>query len=142
MTQIIGIAGSLRRDSFNAALLQAAREFVGPDDRLDIEYLHDIPMYNYDVEVVGIPASVARLKEVIAGADGLLIATAEFCHWFLRICRNGRTLLSRIKTPAANPPDGQNNQQVEPAGSHPSVSVAVPTPAVLPRQSAHAQSRP
>lgn len=95
MTQIIGIAGSLRRDSFNAALLQAAREFVRPDDRLDLEYLHDIPLYNYDVEIQGIPESVARLKEVIAEADGLLIATPEYNNSVPGVTKNAIDWLSR-----------------------------------------------
>lgn len=95
MTQIIGIAGSLRRDSFNAALLQAAREFVGPGDRLDIETLHDIPMYNYDVEVEGIPAPVARLKDAVADADGLLIATPEYNNSIPGVTKNAIDWLSR-----------------------------------------------
>lgn len=95
MTQIIGIAGSLRRDSFNTALLRAAVEFVGESDRLDIEYLHDIPMYNYDVEIEGIPQPVARLKDAVAGADGLLIATPEYNNSVPGVTKNAIDWLSR-----------------------------------------------
>lgn len=95
MTHIIGIAGSLRRDSYNNALLRAAKECVGQDDQLDIEYLHDIPLYNYDVEIAGIPESVAKLKDAVANADGLLIATPEYNNSVPGVTKNAIDWLSR-----------------------------------------------
>jgi NAD(P)H-dependent FMN reductase len=95
MTQIIGIAGSLRRDSFNAALLCAALEFVPNGARLDIESIGDIPLYNYDVEAEDIPASVTRLKDKIAAADGLLIATPEYNNAIPGVVKNAIDWLTR-----------------------------------------------
>lgn len=95
MTRIIGIAGSLRRGSLNAALLRAALEFVPAGDRLDIETLRDIPLYNYDVEVEGIPEPVTRLKEQIAAADGLLIVTPEYNSSVPGVAKNAIDWLSR-----------------------------------------------
>jgi chromate reductase, NAD(P)H dehydrogenase (quinone) len=95
MTRIIGIAGSLRRGSFNAALLRAARDFVPDDGQLDIESIADIPLYDYDVEAVGIPASVIRLKDRIAAADGLLIVTPEYNNAIPGVAKNAIDWLTR-----------------------------------------------
>ena len=95
MTRIIGIAGSLRRDSFNAALLRAALELVPQNARLDIEAIRDIPLYNYDVEVEGIPPAVSRLKDEIGAAAGLLIATPEYNNAIPGVAKNAIDWLSR-----------------------------------------------
>lgn len=96
MTTIIGIAGSLRRGSFNAALLRAAADFVSANDQLDIQAIHDIPLYNYDVETgEGIPTPVARLKDKIAAADGLLIATPEYNNSIPGVVKNAIDWLTR-----------------------------------------------
>ena len=79
VTKLIGISGSLRRGSFNTALLRAAAEFVPDDAELTIETIHGIPLYDADVETAdGIPERVAALKEAIVAADGLLLATPEY----------------------------------------------------------------
>ena len=71
MTTLIGISGSLRRQSFNSALLNAARALMPEGARLEIADISAIPLYNYDVEVEGIPPAVVQLKDqVAAGADG------------------------------------------------------------------------
>lgn len=77
--RILGISGSLRRDSYNTQLLRAAGE-LAPGD-LDVE-LYDglaaIPPYDSDEEALGTPLSVADLKRRIAAADVVLIATPEY----------------------------------------------------------------
>ena len=95
MTQVIGIAGSLRRGSFNAALLRAALEFVPENAQLDIESIADIPLYNADLEADGIPEPVTRLKERIAAADGLLIVTPEYNNAIPGVAKNAIDWLSR-----------------------------------------------
>ena len=63
-TTIIGIAGSLRRGSFNAALLRAAAEAVSPATRLEIASIREIPLYDGDVEAEkGVPDAVQKLKD-------------------------------------------------------------------------------
>jgi chromate reductase, NAD(P)H dehydrogenase (quinone) len=95
MTQIIGIAGSLRHGSYNAALLRAALDFVPGGDRLDIESIADIPLYNYDLEAQGMPEPVTRLKDRIAAADGLLIVTPEYNNAIPGVAKNAIDWLTR-----------------------------------------------
>jgi NAD(P)H-dependent FMN reductase len=79
MVNLIGISGSLRQKSFNTGLLNAAAEAVPEGGTLEIESIHDFPLYNGDIEEnTGIPEAVARLKDRIASADGLLLATPEY----------------------------------------------------------------
>ena len=64
MVKILGISGSLRDRSYNTALLRAAREILNGDAVLDIATLHDIPLYNEDIESIeGIPQAVVALQE-------------------------------------------------------------------------------
>ena len=75
---VLGICGSLRRGSFNAALLRAASELLPPGMTLTIHDLRSIPLFDGDVEAAGLPASVTALQSAIREADGVLIATPEY----------------------------------------------------------------
>ncbi len=77
MTRVLGISGSLRRDSHNTSLLRAAAEAAGPD--LDLyEGLKDVPPYDEDDDVHPRPAAVARLNAAIQEADAVLFSTPEY----------------------------------------------------------------
>jgi chromate reductase len=79
VTQILGISGSLRRDSHNTRLLRAAVETAGPDVELALyDGLKEIPPYDEDDDVHPRPPSVARLNAAIADADAVLFATPEY----------------------------------------------------------------
>jgi NAD(P)H-dependent FMN reductase len=96
MTGLIGISGSLRQDSFNTALLRAAKAILPPTAGLEIKTLHGIPLYDADVEARdGIPASVAALKAAISAADGVLLATPEYNNGIPGVFKNGIDWLSR-----------------------------------------------
>ena len=96
MTTIVGIAGSLRRGSYNAMLLRAAAGLMPAGVSLEIASINDIPLYNADVEAEqGIPAPVQQLKDRIAGADGLLIATPEYNNAMPGVLKNALDWLSR-----------------------------------------------
>jgi chromate reductase len=73
---ITGIAGSLRRSSLNRMLLAAAAFDLPPGARLAVwDRLGEVPPFSEDLEAGPAPAGVALLRQAIAGADGLLIAT-------------------------------------------------------------------
>lgn len=76
--KILGICGSLRRNSFNMAALRACADLMPQGMTLQITSLSDIPMFNQDVFDQGLPAPVKRLRDEIAAADGLLIASPEY----------------------------------------------------------------
>ncbi|MCX8004040.1 MAG: NAD(P)H-dependent oxidoreductase, partial [Burkholderiaceae bacterium] len=96
MTTIVGISGSLRRESFNTALLQAIAAALPNGAVLRIESIRGIPLYDGDVErEAGIPAEVARLKDAIAAADALLIATPEYNNGIPGVLKNAIDWLSR-----------------------------------------------
>ena len=76
---ILAISGSLRRDSHNTALLRAAAELLGPLDELELwEGLRDVPPYDQDDDVEPAPGAVTSLRDSIAAADAVLIATPEY----------------------------------------------------------------
>ena len=94
--RIIGISGSLRRNSFNTGLLRAAVALMPEGAALEITAIDEIPLYNYDLEVnAGIPASVAALKDRIAAADGLLLSTPEYNNSIPGVLKNTIDWLSR-----------------------------------------------
>ena len=79
MTRILGISGSLRRDSHNTSLLRAAAEAAGPDIEFVLyDGLKQIPPYDEDDDVHPRPESVARLNEAIAAADAVFFSTPEY----------------------------------------------------------------
>jgi chromate reductase, NAD(P)H dehydrogenase (quinone) len=79
--KVLGISGSLRHESHNSALLRAAAERLPAGAELiAYERLAEIPPYDEDVEVQGVPASVHELREAILAADAVLIATPEYNH--------------------------------------------------------------
>ena len=79
MTRILGISGSLRRDSHNTSLLRAAAEAAGPELEFELyEGLKQIPPYDEDDDLEPRPASVARLEEAIAEADAVFFSTPEY----------------------------------------------------------------
>jgi chromate reductase, NAD(P)H dehydrogenase (quinone) len=96
MTRLVGIAGSLRQGSFNAALLRAAATLMPPDAALTIGTIRGIPLYDGDLEAAqGIPPAVSALKESIVAAQGLLLVTPEYNNSIPGVFKNAVDWLSR-----------------------------------------------
>jgi NAD(P)H-dependent FMN reductase len=96
MARIIGIAGSLRKGSFNAALLRAAAELAPSALTVEIASIAGIPLYDGDAESErGVPAPVTELKDRIAAADGLLLVTPEYNQSIPGVFKNAIDWLSR-----------------------------------------------
>jgi len=96
MGQIIGLSGSLRRGSFNTAMLRAASTLMPEGSELSVRTIHGIPLYDGDVEATeGIPPAVADLKDAIAASNGLILATPEYNHSMPGVFKNAIDWLSR-----------------------------------------------
>jgi len=105
--KILGIAGSLRRGSYNRALVEAARGLMPAGIALETFELDDIPLYNRDLDVDGLrPSEVERLKRSIAEADALLLATPEYNYGVSGVLKNAIDWASRpaMKSPLAGKP--------------------------------------
>jgi len=92
---ILGFSGSLRRQSFNTSLLRAAVELAPEGTTIEIASIAGIPLYNFDIEAAGIPPAVQALKDKVAAADGLLIATPEYNNSIPGVVKNTIDWLSR-----------------------------------------------
>ena len=104
--RILGIAGSLRSASYNKALLRTAQELAVPGVEIASFDLHDIPLYDADVEAEGDPEPVAALKEAIREADALLIASPEYNRGTPGVLKNAIDWASRppLASPLARKP--------------------------------------
>jgi chromate reductase, NAD(P)H dehydrogenase (quinone) len=99
MARILGISGSLRRGSFNTALLREAATLMPDGSSLDIRTIHGIPVYNGDDETErGVPEPVAALKEAFAAADGVILATPEYNNSIPGAFKNAIDWMSRPPT--------------------------------------------
>jgi NAD(P)H-dependent FMN reductase len=94
--RILGISGSLRRQSYNTSLLRAAAEVAPEGVDFRQATLHGIPLYNFDEEVEnGIPETVAALKEEIVASDGVLLITPEYNNSLPGVFKNAIDWCSR-----------------------------------------------
>jgi len=76
--RLVAFAGSLRRGSYNRALIHAATELAPAGMTIETIEIGGLPFYNADLEAKGDPPAVAAFKESLAAADGILIATPEY----------------------------------------------------------------
>ncbi len=96
MATILGLSGSLRRGSFNTALLRAARDIAPAGTVIEIASIRGIPLYDGDVEAEhGLPEPVRALKERIVATDGLLLVTPEYNNSIPGVLKNAVDWLSR-----------------------------------------------
>jgi chromate reductase len=91
---ILGIAGSLRRDSYNRAALRAAQKLLPKDATLEIFELHGVPVFSEDDEHP-LPAKVVEFKARIRAADAILIVTPEYNYSIPGVLKNAIDWASR-----------------------------------------------
>jgi chromate reductase len=91
---ILGIAGSLRKDSYNRAALRAAQQLAPEGARLEIFDLAGIPAFSQDDEG-NLPAKVAELKEKVRAADAILFVTPEYNFSIPGVLKNAIDWASR-----------------------------------------------
>jgi chromate reductase len=93
--RVVGIAGSLRRASYNRALLCAAQQLTPPSLVIEIERLDDVPLFNADLVGDATPIAVERLRRAVREADGLLLVTPEYNHGVPGVLKNAIDWLSQ-----------------------------------------------
>lgn len=96
-TRILALCGSLRRDSRNQQVLNAAIN-IAPSLAATITQgtFSDFPLYNQDVQDHGMPASVITLAQSIADADAVLIVSPEYNYSVPGVLKNAIDWLSRV----------------------------------------------
>ncbi len=92
--RILGIAGSLRKASYNRAALRAAQQLAPSDAQIEIFELDGIPPFNQDEEAQP-PATVAELKARIRAADAILLVTPEYNYSIPGVLKNAIDWASR-----------------------------------------------
>ncbi len=108
--RVLGISGSLRRDSLNSALLRAAAERLPAGAELvEWERLGEVPPYDADLEAEGVPAVVEELRAAVRSADAVLLATPEYNHSLPGQLKNALDWISR--------PAGQSALNGKPAAA-------------------------
>ncbi len=93
--RVAGIAGSLRRASFNRGLLRAAIEIAPVGMTIDPLEIRELPLYDADLDVDGGPEVVRAFKAAILAADGVFIATPEYNYSLPGVLKNALDWASR-----------------------------------------------
>ena len=96
--RILGISGSIRKGSYNTALLHAAKKTVPENSELEIFDISGIPEYNQDTEN-NPPEKVVWLKKKIKEADAILISTPEYNYSIPGVLKNAIDWASRPDNP-------------------------------------------
>ena len=102
--RVVGISGSLRKSSFNAAALRAAMELAPEGMIIEPAGIADIPLYDEDVRLAGYPPGVERFRAQIGAADAVLFATPEYNYSIPGVLKNAIDWASR---PPDQPFDGK-----------------------------------
>lgn len=92
--RLLGISGSLRKESFNTKLVHEAARLFAPDEFIFADLR--LPLYDGDLEAAeGMPVAAARLYEDIARADAIVISTPEYNKNLSGVLKNALDWVSR-----------------------------------------------
>ena len=97
---IVAISGSLRKGSNNTALLHSLQALAPEGMQISVADISGLPLYNQDDEGA-FPAAAQALKDIVASADGIIIATPEYNRSIPGVLKNAIDWISR--------PYGQNS---------------------------------
>jgi chromate reductase len=95
---VASICGSLRKESYNAALQRILPELAPEGLKISIlAGVADMPLYNADVQAQGFPKAVTDMADAIRGADGLIFCSPEYNYSIPGVLKNAIDWLSRLK---------------------------------------------
>jgi chromate reductase len=94
-TPLLGISGSLRRQSYCTAVLRTLADAVAPQLALSLFPLAGVPLYNEDEDGARSPLEVTRLRDAIRGAMGLVVISPEYNHGMSGVLKNALDWASR-----------------------------------------------
>ena len=100
--KLLGISGSLRKQSYNSGALRAIPSLLPDGMTFDVAELADVPFYNADVEQIGFPDAVKVFRARVAGADALIFAVPEYNFSLSGVLKNALEWLSRPPNPPVN----------------------------------------
>jgi chromate reductase, NAD(P)H dehydrogenase (quinone) len=93
--RILGISGSLRRESYSGAVLRGLQEAIGERAGIDICSLASVPLYNADLDGDQKPESVIALKNAIRDCDALVLVSPEYNYGMPGVLKNALDWASR-----------------------------------------------
>ena len=105
MTNIVGIVGSLRKGSYNRALMNGFIKQAPKGVSVEVAQIGDLPLFNEDLEET-FPESAQVLKSKIEAADAIIVSTPEYNRGTSGVLKNAIDWISR--------PDGQNSFKGKP----------------------------
>ncbi|MFJ7683322.1 NADPH-dependent FMN reductase [Peribacillus butanolivorans] len=95
MTRTIGlICGSLRENSYNRIIAQSLTDMVDSFQFRWIE-INDLPLFNEDLEISGVPETVTSFKSAIQDVDGIIIVSPEYNSGIPGVLKNALDWASR-----------------------------------------------
>jgi len=86
--RLLGLSGSIRRDSANTAILRSLSERLASKASLTVFPLDHVPLYNGDLEGELLPRPVRELKDAIARSDGIVLCSPEYNHGMSGVLRS------------------------------------------------------
>ncbi len=104
--RLLGLSGSIRRESYCMTVLQTLRSALGAKAELAIFPLNDIPLYNPDEDGERAAPAVRSLREEIARSDGLIVISPEYNYGMSGVLKNALDWASRpaMQSPARDKP--------------------------------------
>ena len=93
--RLLGISGSLRKRSYNTAILAALAEAVAAEANLELFPLNEVPLYDEDADTPTPPTVIVRLRAAVASSHGIVIASPEYNFGISGVLKNALDWISR-----------------------------------------------